>query len=424
MHNKLRCLIYATVCLVAGTCMAVASPVKVVHVMADHGEPFLEYLKERAGVFQARHPGVEVEIFAQQVDYTTKAQLMIAAGTQVDILDSTHSFMTFSFSDALADLMPYAKADRINLDRDMLAFAQLVLMKDGKLYGIPSQLYGVVASYNRSHFDEIGMTPLRSLGDAWTWDWLRNNAGRLIRDINSDGVLETGAVSFSASFINLSPAIHQAGGSMFDSYIHPRKVQMLSPAVRTGLGFYAELRQRGWVGSQDYHTKRGNAINLYATGAHSSTFVEGGDEFEAVIQPKGPARRGGQTMFGPFHVPTASKQQEWAFRWIAFLGMNEESQVKMMHATGRIPAHPPTLRKMADFMDYTAPYKRSYILQVAEASMHADMYPHTLTQAEGAMRALFDPAFNEVLSGKTALEGFLERMQAQLQMELDKLYKK
>lgn len=404
--------------------LASAAPVKVVHVMADHGEPFFQFLKERAQAFQVKYPGVEVEVFAQQADYTTKAQLLIASGTQIDVLDSTHSFMTFSFNNALADLMPYVKAERINLDRDMLPFAQLVLMKDGKLLGVPSQLYGVVASYNRTYFDEIGIPPLRKLGDAWTWDWIRNNAGRLLRDVNADGVLETGAVTFSASFINVSPAIHQAGGSMCDSYIHPRYVNMISEPVRLGLGFYAELKQRGWVGSRAYFTDRGNAINLYATGAHSSSFVVDGDVFEAVAHPKGPVRRGGHTMFGPFHVPAASRQQEWAFRWIAFLGMDEESQVKMMDATGRIPAHPPTLRKMGNFMGRTESHKRDYLLQVTEASMHADMYPHTLSQAEGAMRAIFEPAFNEVLNGKLALESFLVRMQAQLQIELDKLWAK
>ncbi|NLN19670.1 MAG: extracellular solute-binding protein [Firmicutes bacterium] len=415
------CAVVLSVVLAAAS-LAGAATTKVVHVMADHGEPFLEFLNERARAFEAKYPDVEVEVFAQQTDYTTKVQLLIAAGTQVDVLDSTHSFMAFSFTDSLADLMPYVKAEKINLDRDMLPFAQLVLMKDGKLYGIPSQLYGVVASYNRTYFDEIGVTPLRKLGEEWTWDWLRNNGGRLLKDIDGDGILETGAVTFSASFINVSPTIHQAGGSMFDSYIHPRRVNMMHPAVRTGLGFYVELTQRGWVGSQSFFTKRGNAINFYATGAHSSNFTPDGDLFEAVVQPKGPVRRGGHTMFGPFHVPAASNHQEWAFRWIAFLGMNEESQVKMMEATGRIPAHPPTLRKIGNYLGYAEPHVRDYLLQVTEASMHADMYPHTLTQAEGAIRSFFDAAFRQVLNGMQPLETFLETMQTQIQIELDKLW--
>ncbi|MGI6083080.1 MAG: ABC transporter substrate-binding protein [Limnochordia bacterium] len=419
---RMRDIFAVVLVFLAVASLADAATTKIVHVMADHGEPFLDFLNERARAFEAKYPDVEVEVFAQQADYTTKVQLLIASGTQVDVLDSTHSFMAFSFTDSLADLLPYAKAERISLDRDMLPFAQLVLMKEGRLYGIPSQLYGVVASYNRTYFDEIGLSPLRKLGDEWTWDWLRNNAGRLLKDTDGDGVLETGAVTFSSSFINVSPAVHQAGGSMFDSYIHPRRVNMLHPAVRTGLGFYAELTQRGWMGSQSFFTKRGNAINLYATGAHSSNFTPDGDVFEAVVQPKGPMRRGAQTMFGPFHVPAASNQQEWAFRWVAFLGMNEESQVKMMEATGRIPAHPPTLRKIGNFLGYAEPHVRDYLLQVTEASMDADMYPHTLTQAEGAMRGIFEPAFRQVLNGTLALENFLETMQNQLQVELDKLW--
>ena len=127
-------------------------------------------------------------------------------------------------------------------------------------------------------------------------------------------------------------------------------------------------------------------------------------------------------MFGPFQVPAASNHQEWAFRWIAFLGMNEESQGKMMEATGRIPAHPPTLRKIGNYLGYAEPHVRDYLLQVTEASMHADMYPHTLTQAEGAIRSFFDAAFSQVLNGMQPLETFLETMQTQIQIELDKLW--
>jgi len=129
-----------------------SAPIKVVHVMANHGEPYLEFLKDRKAAFEAKYPDVEIEIFAQQVDYTTKVQLMIAGGSQVDVLDSTHSFMAFSFHDALADLMPYARANNINIDRGMLAFAKPVLMKDNRLFGIPGQVYGVIPSYNRTYF--------------------------------------------------------------------------------------------------------------------------------------------------------------------------------------------------------------------------------------------------------------------------------
>lgn len=203
--------------------MAFAAPVKVVHVMANHGEPFLEFLKDRKEAFEAKYPGAEIEIFAQQADYTTKVQLMIASGTQVDVLDSTHSFMAFSFHDALADLMPYARAAKLSLDREMLAFAKPVLTKDGQLLGIPSQIYAIVPSYNRTYFDEMGVPSLRSLGDEWTWDWLLANGPRLTKDVDGDGIPETYGVGFSSSFISLSPAINQAGGSMFDSYIHPAR---------------------------------------------------------------------------------------------------------------------------------------------------------------------------------------------------------
>jgi len=177
-----------------------AAPVKVVHVVANHAEPFLNFLNERKEAFEAKHPGVEVEVLYQPADYVTKVQLMIAGGIAVDVLDSTHSFMVFSFADALADLMPYFRGAKLNLDREMLAFAKPVLLKDGQLLGIPSQIYAPVPPINRTYFDEVGMAPLRSIGDQWSWDWLRANGPRLTRDIDGDGVPDTYGVSLTMNF--------------------------------------------------------------------------------------------------------------------------------------------------------------------------------------------------------------------------------
>ncbi|MGI6610886.1 MAG: ABC transporter substrate-binding protein [Limnochordia bacterium] len=404
-----------------------AAPVKVVHVVANHAEPFLNFLNERKEAFEAKHPGVEVEVLYQPADYVTKVQLMIAGGIAVDVLDSTHSFMVFSFADALADLMPYSRGAKLNLDREMLAFAKPVLLKDGQLLGIPSQIYAPVPSYNRTYFDEVGMAPLRSIGDQWSWDWLRANGPRLTRDIDGDGVPDTYGVSFSSAFTRISSAIHQAGGSMFDSYIHPRKALMNTAPVRTGLGFFAELIQRGFGTTQNtatYFGKRQSAIALHIGASDLRYLDDSSDEFEFVAHPKGPVQAGGMIYFGPFHVPAASKQQEWAFRWIAFLALTEESQAKMMEVTGRVPGHPSTLRRLETHMGAYAPHMRNGILQIRDACTHADSYPHTLTEAEGAIGRFFSPAWSNVLRGTTALENFLETMQPLMQAELDKLFMK
>lgn len=428
MKSRKRYLIsvvMATVVLLAVSITVFTAPVKVVHVMADHGEPFLDFLKDRKAAFEAQYPEAEIEIFAQQSDYTTKAQLMIASGTQVDVLDSTHSFMAFSFRDALADLMPYVKATGINLDREMLAFAKPVLTKGGQLLGIPSQIYAVVPSYNRTYFDEMGVTPLTRLGEEWTWDWLLRNGPRLTKDTSGDGVPDTWAVGFPNGFITLSPAINQAGGSMFDSYIHPRRVLMNTEPVRQGLAFYLSLKQGGFgaVGNTAAHyTQRYSAINMHSAAPDASYLPRTTDEFEVVVHPKGPVRRGGQTFFGPFHVPAASKQQEWAFRWLAFVALTEESQVKMMEYTGRMPSYPPALRKLENYVGAYEPAKRSFLVQLRDACTHADSYPHTLTQAEGAISGFFNPAWNDVINERVALESFLENMQGLMQAELDKLF--
>ena len=72
-------------------------------------------------------------------------------------MDSTHSFMVFSFHDSLADLMPYFRAAKYNLDRDILPFAKPVMMMDGRLR-FPRSMRPF---RNRSYFEEAGVAPLR-----------------------------------------------------------------------------------------------------------------------------------------------------------------------------------------------------------------------------------------------------------------------
>ena len=114
----------------------------------------------------------------------------------------------------------------------------------------------------------MGVTPLRDPPEEeWTWDWLLKNGPRLTRDVDGDGIPETYAVGFPTSFISLSPAINQAGGSMFDSYIHPRRALMTSMPVRTGLGFYVSLKDRGIGVPQNtaaYYSRRYNAIAMHS----------------------------------------------------------------------------------------------------------------------------------------------------------------
>ena len=68
------------------------------------------------------------------------------------------------------------------------------------------------------------------------------NGARLTKDVDGDGIPETYGIG-STSFISLSPAINQAGGSMFDSLIWPGTHDLRSRS--DGTGFYVSLKKRG-----------------------------------------------------------------------------------------------------------------------------------------------------------------------------------
>jgi ABC-type glycerol-3-phosphate transport system substrate-binding protein len=411
--------------MMCGEIAAAAPKVQVVHLSGSHGVEFHQYLGERKEAFEKLNPNIEVVIEIVAGNYTEKVMLHVASGSQVEVLDSTHSFMVFAGKDMLADLAPYMRADKRSLDRDILPFARQLLEQNGGLLGLPSQVYNVGAIFNQTLFNELGVVDPAALGDGWTWDALRNTAPKLVHT-TPDGVTDRYAVYLSTSIQDMGPPVYQAGGTLFDSFLNPQKSLLNTEPARLGLGFWAELYQRGFASpfsAPNFFGKRSGCITLYGVSAYAAQYMRDvGDEFVAVLQPKGPARRGGHTFFGPYQVVSSSVQQQAAYKWIAFLALNEESQAKMMHATGRTPAYPPVLRRLETYTTTDEPHIRRFLLQFRDVSIHGDNFPHTLTAAEADIKRVFDGAFAEVRTGERPFEGFLETVHPLAQLALNQAH--
>lgn len=398
----------------------------IVHMSANHGPEFYDYLRERAEVFQQLNPDIEVQIDVASTGYTEAVQVRIASGVQVDVLDSTHSFMVFASQDRLVDLRPYLEPDGVDIAGAIAPFALDVLGNDGAIFGIPSQIYNKAVIYNRTLFDEIGLPALQDLGDAWSWSWswIRENSRRLTRNTSGDGTPDTYAVSFPVSFISIDSIIHQAGGMLYDRYLNPTESRFLSNEVREGLGFLVDLWQSDVarsVGVDAIYATRGAAINLDGVPNQLPWIRESIDAFEVVVQPRGPVRSGGQTYFGPYHVLKSNdERQQAAYRWLRFLALDVESQVKMMEATGRLPAYVPVLRDLQEHLVGRSDVERKFLTEYAHASLAIDNFPHYLTPAEAAIASQFNPGFRRVLEGEEPLESFLTTMHQLAQIELDR----
>ena len=421
VHTILSCLIVALFAPVPA-----AAQVQVIHLSADHGLPFHEYLRERAEAFMAQHPDIEIIVEIASGNYTEGVQVRIAAGVPVNVLDSTHSFMVFAIQNMLEDLRPHLERDDIHITSSILPFALDVLGHGSSILGIPSQVFFVGTIYNRTLFDEAGLPPLGELGDDWSWRWLREEARKLTRDKNGDGETDQYAVTTSRSFIRMDPFVHQAGGLSYDRYLDPTESRFNTEPVREGLDFLVDLTQSGVAtsaGTQQFFGEQRAAIDLSGTPNYLTFARDSLDQFEATAQPLGPVGRGGATYFGPYHILAGGspEQSAAAYKWVRFLALDVESQIKMMEATGRLPAYLPVLQ---DFASYLTSYPESealFLTGFAHAATHPDNFPHYLTPAEGAIQAAFNPGFAAVLSGEESLNNFLINMHEVAQTELNRI---
>lgn len=399
----------------------------VVHFVANHGAPFVDYLQERAEIFNELHSDIEIVIEVSAGNYTEAVYTRVLSGVPINVLDSTHSFMVFSAMNLLADLRPYIDKEVFNIEDVILPYALDVLGHDGSILGIPSQVHHITTMYNQTMFEEAGLPSLNELGDDWSWDWLQNEGYKLSRDTSGDGIINQYATRFTRSFIHIDPFVHQAGGMLYDRYLNPTESRLNTQAVHDGLEFLLNMYESGIadfsVGIAAMYNSRAAAINL--SGAIAQHFIQAetsADRFGVTSQPRGPVNRGGHTYFGPYHVLNSSGQDviDASYQWIRFLALNEESQLAMMEATGRIPAYVPVLRDLPSYLDSYSDEDRDFIWNYARAAMEPYNFPHYLTSAETSIQAIFNPGFADVFAGRQSLSNFLIRVHDQVQVELNR----
>ena len=359
-------------------------------------------------------------------NYVNQVLVRIATDVQIDILDSTASFMTLTATGGLADLAPYLNADPTIKLSDMPELAWQNFSNAGRIYGIPTQIFPVAVVYNRSWFDEAGLAPLRQMGEEWNWQTAKQYAARLTTDTNGDGKIDRYGLYFTRALNRVHAAVHQAGGDLYERYLQPTKALFNSPGAYTGLSFYVDLAVSGnatyEAGFADIYTQRAAAINLDGQPSNYNLYlIDSADDFEVALQPLGPVRRGANMFFGPLHVVKSNRDVEPMWRWIKFLTFDTESQIKMMHATARLPVHLPTLARLEQ---YVAPYdskQAAWMLAFREVGIHPDNAPSYFTGADSKINTIFNAEFLKALRGDEALRTVLDRVNPLIQQELDAL---
>lgn len=163
--------------------------------------------EDQAAAFEAKYPNVKVNVVnaGTNTEEYTKLQNAIKAGSGApDVVQiEYYAFPQFALTEGLLDLAPYGFGD---LEGDYTASTWNSVDFDGKIYGLPQDSGPMALFYNKSVFDQYGLTV------PTTWDEYIATAQQLTAaDPTKKITNDTGDPGFATSMI------WQAGGQPFQA---------------------------------------------------------------------------------------------------------------------------------------------------------------------------------------------------------------
>jgi multiple sugar transport system substrate-binding protein len=138
--------------------------------------------------FNEEFPDITIEQIHVPQNYWDKVATMMAAGTPPDLMYMGYPEMALYASEGtLLPLDDYIDNDP-DVNREMYFPALMDAFKrDGKLYGISKDWNTQVLYYNKTMFDEAGLS---YPDDTWTWDDFLDAAKNMTVDANDDGIVD------------------------------------------------------------------------------------------------------------------------------------------------------------------------------------------------------------------------------------------
>ena len=382
----------------------------------------IETHQKVADAFMAANPDVTVELWAQPWgDYFTKLQTLWAANDAESIPDVL--FLSpvprYAADGVLEDLEPYIEASGMDLN-DYWNGALETTSYQGSIYGFARDLGIEVLYYNKSHFDDAGLS---YPDESWTWDDLRAAAEALT--IKSDsGRIERYGLGMEGG--KYGQFLVSNGGGLFDDPFEPTQCWLSSPESIAAFEFIAgmmndEIAMRdanlGQAGGDSAVFQSEQVSMIIQNASRVPGFNAAGMNYDVAPVPTAP---GGVRATGAggaaWTMSALSSKKDLAWRYIEFL-QSADGGLAIYPASGE--AFPP-IRSAAEsdawLGNSTLPEGRNAWLIQAEGS----------TPATGAFfgnwgdvnGTIIGPVLTEIWAGQAApadvLPGVCEAVDAYL----------
>jgi multiple sugar transport system substrate-binding protein len=159
-----------------------AQPSTVQFYFGTAGQPEITLYTTLKEGFEKQYPKYKLELIPAENE-TEKALALMAAGTPPDVYwNRVRASQTFIRRDALVDLLPLMKRDKLSQD-DFWPSAVRAYTYKGGYFGLPTSASSNALYFNKIHFRAVGLplpTELEKQGK-WNWDALLDTAKRLTR---------------------------------------------------------------------------------------------------------------------------------------------------------------------------------------------------------------------------------------------------
>lgn len=320
--------------------------------------------EEIARRFEARNPGVKVELMITGGRYAEKLQSMIVAGNEPDILMAQDVFFNdWAARNVFLDLTDFIRG----LDaEDPFMPAPLEVFRGERQYIIPYDCNAHVTYGNLAAAEYVGRAfPWSEL----TWEELEALGPRLSRRNNPDSPTE-----FMCALPPEQYFFAAFGARVVDDPWRPREVVANSPRTLAAIEYWRRLHQNGWAVPRSTVLDQGESemfrdgrIAFIFWGRNSSKYIRVNPDrrWDIAPLPRMPGQRGVSHMTTGIGISRRTKHPELAKAYLRFYVSDEAAAVPVR--AGHIV---PTRRRQATsgfFLDQKPPAAMQHFVTPLEA---------------------------------------------------------
>lgn len=286
--------------------------------------------------FSVENPDITVKYEPITGDYKQALLTSIASGTEPDVY-----YIDIFWWQELAKNNVLLPLDDFGVKRDEFVPSLIdAFTFDGKTYGIPKDFNTLGMFYNKDLFDKAG---LEYPTDDWTWDNLKEAAGKLT-DL-SDATKPVYGFCTPPDPGRFPVFVFQNGGTVMNADASDTTLD--SEAAIQAAEFYTSFRAEG-IGATPADLGEGWQGTLFGKGQCAMVYEGGwlipylrdqfpGTKYGVVLPPAGPAGEGNLIFTVAWGISANTKNPDASWRVVEFL-TNEASQKTVLESGFALPS--------------------------------------------------------------------------------------